>query len=61
MFQGSIPQAMRDMLYRGLFDLNNRQNTPETTYGYVLNDVAVAGQWTLAEGYGEWHKKYAEI
>jgi hypothetical protein len=48
------------MKYRGLFDLNNRKETPEATYHYALNYVAAAGQWSLAAGYAEWRKKHGD-
>lgn len=49
------------MKYRGLFKLLNRKEAGnKSDKKYELNYGALAGQWTLQEGYEEWKKRHGE-
>lgn len=43
------------MKYRGVFTLHKRLEDPD---GYRLNYYAALGQWSLAESFARWHKKF---
>ena len=52
------------MKYRGLFDLVGRREIEKDENGkvtkYNLSYAAMAGKWTLKEGYELWRRKYSK-
>lgn len=60
LFTTAFSQHPVSMKYRGLFELYSRKETPGEEHAYMLNYTALFGQWTLKEGYAEWHKKHAQ-
>ncbi len=47
------------MKYRGLFELHSRKETPaDPDHKFMLNYIALAGQWSLDEALSRWQKKH---